>query len=83
MAKISLFYRKNLIRLILKINQVLGKLGALPEKGFSCATLDTIHKKLGPSDVSIQLYEKDKENKEFAMEVLKIFSNFRNKCNIS
>ena len=66
----------------MQINQVLGKLGALPEKGFSCATLDTIYKELGSSEITIHLYEKDKENKEFALEVLKILSNSRNKCNI-
>lgn len=75
LKKLELFYRKTLIKIMLKLNRTLGKLGALPEKESTWGNLDTLHKKLGSSNVSIQLYEKDRENKEFIFEVLKVLSN--------
>ena len=32
LKKLELFYRKTLIKIMLKLNRTLGKLGALPEK---------------------------------------------------
>ena len=75
MNKLELFYKKNLIKLMLKLNRVLGKLGALPEKESTWGDLDTLYKNLGSSNISIQLYEKDKENKEFIFDVLRMLSN--------
>lgn len=75
MNNLTAFYRKTMIKLTIQKNKILGKMGFLPTKS-NCATLDTIYKNLTSSNIDIQLYENDKENKDFILDILNILSKY-------
>lgn len=71
MNNITKILKNKLIEITLKKNRLLGRLGLLPAKAENFGTIKDIFKTLTSSNINLQLYKEDKENKDYIFSIIK------------